>query len=95
MPATPATPKGGGNRFGQALNGSTARRRVAGERAGGTETPASARATPAGHRRVAVDLPEDLYEEAKMLAITHRVTVKEILNNALAAEVARLRAEPR
>ena len=91
-----ATPSAsGGNRFGQALSGSTARRRVAGEKAGGgPEAPSVSRATPPGHRRIAVDLPADLYEEAKMLAITHRLTVKEIMHSALAAEVARLREEP-
>lgn len=79
------------NQFDKALAGGTSRRRTAGEMAGGgTEAQTADRSR--GERRIAVDVPASLYQEAKLIAVQQETTVKEIIIAGLASEVAKRRS---
>lgn len=76
------------NPMADALGSGLGRRRKPGETAGngqGQKTPGRAR-----ERRVAVDVPSDLYTEAKLLAVRLDMTIKQVMVDGLRAEVQRL-----
>lgn len=75
------------NPLAEALGSGLGRRRKPGESAGGRSPVAASRAT---ERRIAVDIPIDLYAEAKILAVRLDMTVKQVVVAGLRAEVKRL-----
>lgn len=84
------------NPFSKSLAAGKSRRRTAGESAGGPgrdidSAPAAAQHT--GEKRIAVDLPSQLYTDAKILAAQQGTTVKEIITSALAKEIAARRGQ--
>lgn len=79
------------NPFASSLAKGQTRRRTAGESAGGPTTEPtgiSAAEAETGVKRVSVDLPVELYKQAKVLAVQQGTTVKEMIGSALAKEVA-------
>lgn len=83
------------NPFSKSLAAGKSRRRTAGESAGGPgrDLDSSPTAQHAGEKRIAVDLPSQLYTDAKILAAQQGTTVKEIITSALAKEIAARRGQ--
>lgn len=73
------------NPLADALDSGVTRRRKTGESVSGGRSTRQAM-----ERRVAVDVPSDLYTEAKVFAAREGVTVKEIMVAGLRAELERL-----
>lgn len=83
------------NPFAASLANGRPRRRTAGESAGGPipePTEATTVGAETGVKRVSVDLPVELYRQAKVLAVQQGTTVKEMIGSALAKEVAARRS---
>jgi len=71
------------NPMAEALDSGKGRRRVAGERSGG-----SAKDRDLEMQRCGVDLPRGLYREVKLLAALHDMTAQAIIQAAVADQVA-------